>query len=53
MKRLACTLLVLLLLPGLALSAAAAERPTFGAVFDGSAEYLRIAKGTDHGLKNA
>ncbi|MFO7694899.1 MAG: sodium ion-translocating decarboxylase subunit beta [Vicinamibacterales bacterium] len=52
MRRLACTLLVLLLLPGLAPLASAAGRPTFGVVFDGSAEYLRIAKGTDHGLKN-
>ena len=52
MKRLACALLVLLLLPGLAPAAAAAGRPTFGVTFDGSAEYLRIAKGTDHGLKN-
>ena len=46
MKRLACALLVLLLLPGLAPAAAAAGRPTFGVTFDGAAEYLRIAKGT-------
>ena len=52
MKRLACTLLVILLLPGFLPAASAAGRPTFGVVFDGSAEYLRIAKGTDHGLKN-
>jgi sodium ion-translocating decarboxylase beta subunit len=51
-KRLACALLVILLLPGLVPAADAAGRPTFGVTFDGSAEYLRIAKGTDHGLKN-
>ena len=52
MTRLACALLVLLLPPGLVPAATAAGRPAFGVVFDGSAEYLRIAKGTDHGIKN-
>ena len=52
MKRLACSLLALFLLSGPVPSAAASDRPTFGATFDGSAEYLRIARGTDHGLKN-
>ena len=52
MRRLACTLLVLLLLPVLAPGASAAGRPTFGVTFDGAAEYLRLAKGATHGLKN-
>jgi len=50
--RLACSLLALFLLPALVPAASAAGRPTFGVTFDGSAEYLRIARGTEHGLEN-
>ncbi len=44
---LALALAVLAAVPGLA-----AERPTFGVTFDGTAEYLRIHKGTQDGLTN-
>ena len=52
MRRLACILFVLLVVPGLAAVAAGAGRPVFGVSFDASAEYLRIARGTTHGLAN-
>jgi oxaloacetate decarboxylase beta subunit len=51
-RRVAAPILALLLLAGLAPGARAAARPTFGVAFDGAAEYLRIARGTSHGLKN-
>ncbi len=51
MKRLVRALLVLLLLSGFAGVASAAGPPAFGVTFDATAEYLRIAKGTTHGLK--
>ncbi|HSK08513.1 MAG TPA: sodium ion-translocating decarboxylase subunit beta [Vicinamibacterales bacterium] len=41
---------VLLVILYAALPASAADRPTFGVGFDPTAEYLRINKGTRHGL---
>lgn len=50
MKRLSLVTLVILL--ACATAAAAAGRPTFGVTFDATAQYLRIHKGTQDGLKN-
>jgi len=48
LRLLAVPLLFLLLAP----AASAASRPSFGAAFDSTADYLRIHKGTRDGLKN-
>ncbi len=51
LRRLARRLPWLLLASGLAGQADAA-RPTFGVTFDATAAYLRIERGTSHGLRN-
>ncbi len=50
MKRLCLVTFAILL--ACATAAAAAGRPTFGVTFDATAQYLRIHKGTQDGLKN-
>ena len=52
MRRRASTLVACILLAWTAGDLLAAGRPTFGITFDATAEYLRIARGTSHGLKN-
>ena len=52
MNRTVRTLIFLLLLPPAAAAPAAAGRPTFGVTFDATAEFLRIARGSSHGLRN-
>ncbi len=55
MRRVACIFLLTVVaatLSGLVPEAHAAARPTFSVTFDPSAEYLRIARGTTHGLTN-
>jgi oxaloacetate decarboxylase beta subunit len=51
-RRRASTLVACILLAWTAGDLLAAGRPTFGVTFDATAEYLRLAKGTSHGLKN-
>jgi len=51
-RRVASPLIAFLLLASTAWPALAAGRPTFGITFDPTAEYLRIARGTSHGLTN-
>lgn len=51
LKPLARLLPLLVLAAGLA-GPAGAARPTFGVTFDPTAEYLRIERGTSHGLRN-
>ncbi len=52
MKRLVLVAFGLLAWLGSTHAAGAAPRPTFGVTFDPSAEYLRIHKGTQDGMKN-
>jgi oxaloacetate decarboxylase beta subunit len=44
-------LFALLLVPAAAAPAAAAGRPIFGVAFDATQEYLRIARGSSHGIR--